>query len=161
MSSRPRPGRRKTPGKDSARCVDLFRLRGVSHCNCGQRISILKSEVALDYKTFPPACHAGGRGFKSRLSRHYFNDLSFLDFPESVTETASVTISTAFCSRSSVRPRSLLTSTPRTAPNIFGEYVWYSELEDASVLAILLCNSWGLAPPSSASTLPERRKSAI
>jgi hypothetical protein len=45
--------------------IELFRL-----------FVSLKSWMRFDLIGMSPACHAGGRGFKSRLSRHHFKYLA-------------------------------------------------------------------------------------
>jgi hypothetical protein len=56
-----------------------------------------KSWTRFDLIGMFPACHAGGRGFKSRLSRHYFKylavrftDLSKNDIPSKAGTVAAL-----------------------------------------------------------------------
>src|SRR5262249_44795628 len=66
-----------------------------------------------------PACHAGGRGFEPRLSRHYFNDLADPTVFKSARRAGSPTLSSGLCS-SFLAPISRAWSKRRTLATLRG-----------------------------------------
>ena len=104
-----------------------------------------------------PACHAGGRGFKSRLSRQYFNYLAInlADLSDSVIRRKLELF--RLCSLH-LRPRFLASSAARAACKSTGAYVFRRMADLSNWLPS--SQRWPpSAPPRTASTVPDRRKS--
>jgi len=77
----------------------------------------LRLGQSIDLRRFSPACHAGGRGFEPRLSRHHFNGLADFRSFKSVTRAVGVTVLLRFCSRS-LAPTVRASSNPPHARDI-------------------------------------------
>ncbi len=157
-----RPGRAGAPSQVKHRAPRLTwpRAYPIRQVSCAVVAMPRRGGVAQLVRA--PACHAGGRGFKSRLSRQKINGVtnpskSSLRRKVGIVPTLYAIF---FASHFDFRAFRRAASAWRTAAKSTGAYVFCKFADDAKSLASLLPISSALAPPRSPSTAPERRKSA-